>query len=135
MINVLTASGYIGKDAYTKTTQSGKTIYMFSLPITSGYGDHKKTTWATCKMFGRFGEAMYPHLKKGKLVTVSGEVELNEWENQNGKQSMLVISVNQLMMGKDSQPQQQRPQEPAHQSAHSHGVLAGQEDFDDDIPF
>lgn len=149
-INKLIFTGHVGKDAFTRTTGSGKTIVNFTAPCTSGYGDHKKTTWITCKILGKYGEKMLPHIKKGTPVTVIGEFSLDEWTNDNGEQKLPVVIVESVVLGKSSDaPQQAAPQAQAHgyqqQQAPAQQAPQGQappqapehgfDDFNDALPF
>ncbi|HCT5326471.1 TPA: single-stranded DNA-binding protein [Morganella morganii] len=99
-INVITVSSNIGKDCEQRWTPAGKAVASFSLPVKQGYGEHEKTSWVICKMFGVKAEKLPEHLKKGTKVTVIGEFVMEEWTDQNGsKRSAPVIIVNQLDFG------------------------------------
>lgn len=133
-INVITASGNLGKDCEQRWTPAGKAVASFSLPVKQGYGEHEKTSWVICKMFGAKAEKLPEHLKKGMKVTVTGEFVMEEWTDRDGnKRSTPVIIVNQLdfggsQAGSHNLPQQQRTQQPLMQNDPPM-------DFDDDIPF
>lgn len=125
-------TGNIGKDAATKTTPNGKTICDFSVAVSSGFGDNKKTTWVSCVLFGKRAESQLPqYLVKGQQVAVSGEATLEQWDKQDGsKGSAMRVAVNSVdLVGE--RKQQAAPQAPQ-QAAPSGGGLS---DFDDDIPF
>ncbi|EQB7287989.1 single-stranded DNA-binding protein [Morganella morganii] len=133
-INVITGSGNLGKDCEQRWTPAGKAVASFSLPVRQGYGEHEKTSWVICKMFGAKAEKLPEHLKKGMKVTVTGEFVMEEWTDREGnKRSTPVIIVNQLDFGgnqavSQNLPQQQRTQQPPVQNEPPM-------DFDDDIPF
>ncbi|HDU8497278.1 TPA: single-stranded DNA-binding protein [Morganella morganii subsp. morganii] len=133
-INVITVSGNLGKDCEQRWTPAGKAVASFSLPVKQGYGEHEKTSWVICKMFGAKAEKLPEHLKKGMKVTVTGEFVIEEWTDREGnKRSTPVIIVNQLDFGgnqavSQNLPQQQRTQQPPVQNEPPM-------DFDDDIPF
>ncbi|MGJ7177104.1 single-stranded DNA-binding protein [Morganella morganii] len=133
-INVITVSGNLGKDCEQRWTPAGKVVASFSLPVKQGYGEHEKTSWVICKMFGAKAEKLPEHLKKGMKVTVTGEFVMEEWTDRDGdKRSTPVIIVNQLdfggnQSGSQNLPQQQRTQQPPAQNEPPM-------DFDDDIPF
>lgn len=121
-INLIVASGNIGKDAEQRRTPAGKAIAAFSLPVKQGYGEHEKTSWVTCKMFGAKAEKLPQYLVKGTKVTVTGEFVLEEWEDRQGsKRQTAVIIVNDIDFSGQSKHQPQ----PAQQ----------QPDFDPDVPF
>lgn len=133
-INVITVSGNLGKDCEQRWTPAGKAVASFSLPVKQGYGEHEKTSWVICKMFGAKAEKLPEHLKKGMKVTITGEFVMEEWTDRDGnKRSIPVIIVNQLdfggsQAGSQNLPQQQRTQRPPAQNEPPM-------DFDDDIPF
>ncbi|HCR3555328.1 TPA: single-stranded DNA-binding protein [Morganella morganii] len=133
-VNVITVSGNLGKDCEQRWTPAGKAVASFSLPVKQGYGEHEKTSWVICKMFGAKAEKLPGHLKKGMKVTVTGEFVMEEWTDREGnKRSTPVIIVNQLDFGgnqavSQNLPQQQRTQRPPVQNEPPM-------DFDDDIPF
>lgn len=116
-------TGNLGKDAEVKYLSSGSAVCEFSVAVKSGYGDREKTNWVRCAMFGKKAEGQLPqYLLKGTQVAVSGELELQEWEGQNGKGAALSVNVQNidLIGGKqDAQPQQpcaQQPQAPQQQA-------------------
>ena len=126
-MNLLIATGNIGKDAEQKYTAGGDSIVTFSLPVKSGYGDKAKTAWVRCSMFGKRGESVLPYLKKGAMVGVSGEFGMNEWTNkENQKVSTPECRVNDLTLlgGK--------PQGESAPAKAQGGAFA---DMDSDIPF
>ena len=141
-MNLLIATGNIGKDAEQRFTQGGDSIVTFSLPVKSGFGDKAKTSWVRCSMFGKRGESVLPYLLKGSLVGVSGEFSMNEWENREGqKVSTPECRVAELtLLGKPksqddgySQPAQRREPAPQRNVQGAHGGAFS--DMDDDIPF
>lgn len=133
-VNVITVSGNLGKDCEQRWTPAGKAVASFSLPVRQGYGEHEKTSWVICKMFGAKAEKLPEHLKKGMKVTITGEFVMEEWTDRDGnKRSTPVIIVNQLDFGgnqavSQNLPQEQRTQQPPVQNEPPM-------DFDDDIPF
>lgn len=128
-MNLFICSGYIAKDCEVRVTPNGKSIANFSLPVRSGYGDHEKTTWVDCKLFGKRAEGKLPGmLTKGTKVTVSGELTNRQYDKQDGSKGYsLELAINDLELmskGSSNEPQQQNAT-PDHQGG----------DFDDDIPF
>ena len=133
-INVITVSGNLGKDCEQRWTPAGKAVASFSLPVRQGYGEHEKTSWVICKMFGAKAEKLPEHLKKGTKVTVTGEFVMEEWTDQNGsKRSAPVIIVNQLDFG-GNQAGGQKPQTQT-QTQQAPAQNESPMDFDYDVPF
>lgn len=121
-INVICASGNIGKDAEQRWTPNQKCIASFSLPVRQGYGDREKTSWVKCMLFGAKAEKLPQYLTKGTKVTVTGEFVMEEWTDQNGgKRSQPVIIVMDVDFG--SSGNKQAPQQQS------------EPDFDSTIPF
>lgn len=148
-INTFTASGNIGRDCELRVTPNGKNIAMFPLPVKQGYGEHEKTSWVNCKLFGNAAEKLTPYLTKGARVTVSGEFVLEKWTGQDGaERSAPVIIVRDVDFGGNSssngqatsQGQQSNQPQQRSQSSSNHQANQAQYneppmDFDDDIPF
>ncbi|MGL9736032.1 MAG: single-stranded DNA-binding protein [Symbiopectobacterium sp.] len=141
-INVIVASGNIGKDAEQRWTPNGKCIASFSLPVKQGYGEHEKTSWVQCRLSGPKAEKLPQYLTKGTKVTVTGEFVLDEWTDQQGnKRTAPVIVVNDIDFGASSQQSNQRQQPSGNgrqQQAQQQTPQQNNEpsmDFEEDIPF
>ena len=153
-INVFTASGRCGQAMEVKYTSGGKAIGQFSLPVETGYGDSKKTSWVTCKMFGERAEKLAQYITKVAAVTVTGAFQLDEWEKDGVKHSRPCILVNDIQLPpqqqggqqgqqyqqapQGQQPQrQQAPQNNGYQQARSQPMQQQQQEpqFDDDLPW
>jgi single-stranded DNA-binding protein len=48
------------------------------IPVDSGFGERKITTWWTAKIFGKRGEAALANLAKGDWVCVSGQASVRD---------------------------------------------------------
>lgn len=93
-MQVITITGNLGKDAETRTTQGGDTVCSFSVASKQGFGDKASTNWFRCSVWGKRGQSLGPHLLKGVNVTVSGELELSEYEGK----TQLNIRVNDVAL-------------------------------------
>ncbi len=145
-INLFIASGRLGRDMEVRTTQNGKQIGSFSLPVESGWGENKKTSWVNCKMFGDRAGKLAPYLTKGSLVTVQGKFVMEEWEKDGVKNQMACIMIDDVQLpakqdggnqqqswGQPNQPQQQaapqqpqyQPQQPAPQQPNQYAQASG----------
>lgn len=142
-MNIWNFTGNLGKDSEVKYQKSGDAICTFSVAVSSGYGDNKKTTWANCALFGKQAASSLPqYLTQGTSVAVSGEVTLDEWQGQDGtKQKTLKVNVLKIdLIGSSNgkqQPANNQQRQPAasSQGAAPHAPPAGFNDFDDDINF
>lgn len=127
-MNVFTFTGNLGKDC-RQGNVSNTNVTNFSVAVTSGYGDRKKTDWVECAYWGKGGEAVAPYLIKGQQVAVSGELSMKPAEGQY--EAKMVVRVNTLsLVGGKPQVQQSQQQAPQQQSQ-----APADDDFDDDIPF
>ncbi|MEQ1977472.1 single-stranded DNA-binding protein [Xenorhabdus sp. SGI240] len=134
-INTIIVSGNLGKDCEQRWTPAGKPIASFSLPVKQGYGEHAKTSWVICKMFGAKAEKLPQYLPKGTKVMVTGEFVMEEWTAQDGtKRSAAVIIVEKLDFGGNGQGSQQQSQFWG-QPLPPQTVQEPPMDFDDDVPF
>ena len=154
-INLFVAGGNIGRDCEVRVTPAGKHIATFPLPVKQGYGEHEKTSWVQCKLFGGQAEKLPNYLLKGVKVVVQGEFVLEEWEGKDGQKrqtptvivnSLEFMSQNQSSTGQTNQPalrapapqqggyNQRQTAAPA-QSQMTGGPMEPPIDFDDDLPF
>ncbi|EUC96465.1 single-stranded DNA-binding protein, partial [Providencia alcalifaciens] len=115
-INLFIVTAHLGKDCEQRWTPNGKAVASFSLPVKQGYGEHEKTSWVICKMFGVKAEKLPQYLTKGTKVTVTGEFVMEEWTTQNReKKSVPVIIVDKIEFGNNQAGSQQPARQP-HQS-------------------
>ena len=101
-------SGGIGKDAVTRTTQQGDKVTSFSVGVSEGFGDAKRTMWFDVSFWGSRGEKLAQHLTKGTRVSVAGDLSTREHE---GKTYLAVRASEVTLMGggqRDDAPREQR---------------------------
>ena len=139
-MNIWNFTGNLGKDSEVKYLPSGEAICTFSVAVSSGYGNKKKTTWANCALFGKQASSTLPtYLTKGTSVAVSGEVTLDEWQGQDGStQKTLKVTVVKIDLigssqGKNAPHNSGKTTTPNHQS--SAQQPAGFDEWDEQIPF
>lgn len=137
MSNILAFAGNLGGDAEVRYTPNGSAVLQFSVAMSSGYGDKKKTDWVRVSMWGKVAESsLKDFLKKGTAVFVSGECSINVYQGNDGlmKASLNMNAHAVDLVGKkqeSSAPQtaQQATAPPAQQGDNSAPP------YDDDIPF
>lgn len=149
-----TACGNLGRDAETREA-GGTTVCNFSVGCHLSFRKKDGTTverteWVRCTLWGRFAEAMAPHLKKGIGVLVSGEPSTREYEDRDGiKRTSTDLQVDKLvLLGSPKQGEQRRDEQPRGYGAPSgrrqeqderrpadEYQMPGQDDGGDDIPF
>ena len=74
----------LARDPEVKTSAKGTTVCRLTLPVDSGWGENKSTTWWTATLFGKRGEAAAQYLKKGSWVAVSGSAEVRTYSKKDG---------------------------------------------------
>lgn len=120
-------SGGIGKDAETRTTQGGDKVTGFSVAVSEGFGDNKRTIWFDVSLWGARGEKLAQHLTKGSRVSVSGDLSTRE---NNGKTYLTVRASEVTLMGGGEKREGQSPDRS--QRAPAGGSY---DDMSDSIPF
>jgi single-strand DNA-binding protein len=130
MLNVLNATGNLGSDAEVRFTKDGAPVANFSFPLSSGYGDRKKTSWVRCSIIGKRAETLAPMLLKGTLVAITAEIFLNEYSSKDGtiKSNLEALVSNVALLGKrdDSRGSSNTPKKEVTESF---------DDIESDIPF
>ena len=82
----MTITARLARDPETRTTNKGTTVCKLTLPVDTGWGDNKRTTWWTVSLFGKRAETAGAHLGKGQWVAVSGKPEVRTYEKKDGTQ-------------------------------------------------
>lgn len=126
----VTLVGHLGADPATKHLPSGDVVCQFSLATTRKRKDEALTTWWRCAMWGKRGEVIARHLRKGDPILVTGEPHLRPWTDQSGAQrASLDVEVRDFSFigGKGEVP---RDTTPAREARWDEAGVA-----DDDIPF
>ena len=82
----MTITARLARDPETRTTNKGTSVCKLTLPVDTGWGDNKRTTWWTVSLFGKRAETAGAHLGKGQWVSVSGKPEVRTYEKKDGTQ-------------------------------------------------
>lgn len=120
-------AGRVGKDAQLRRTQNGDAVLSFTVAVDDGFGESKRTMWFDCSLWGKRGQTLEAMLKKGKEVTVSGDLSTREHEGK----TYLTVRVNDVTLqggnAGEKPARSQRDEQPRG------GSLPA--DLDDSIPF
>jgi single-strand DNA-binding protein len=77
----------------------------FSIPVSKG--KDKPTTWVRVTVWGKTAEYVAQYIRKGSLVSVSGSIELREFESAKGKGTSLEMNASSVTSFRtDSTPAQ-----------------------------
>ena len=119
MSNTMTIKGRAGSDASLRFTPNGKAVADFSVADTprrkneqtGQFEDAGPTLWQRVQVWGPEAEKAAEEVRKGSLVSVSGRVKADEWQDkQTGetrKSTTLVADVVYVHPPKEQQGQQQ----------------------------
>jgi len=95
-VKTITIAGGITRDAVNRTTQDGDNVTSFSVAVSEGFGDKKRSLYFDCAMWGKRGYALSQYLTKGSRVAVSGELSTRE---HDGKTYLTVRASEVTLMG------------------------------------
>lgn len=84
--------GNCGQDAEVRETEKGTKIASVSVALNSGWGDKKRTHWVKAKAFGKLAESL-GKLKKGQRVLVSGDFDVEEWNDKQGQKRVQTVCL------------------------------------------
>lgn len=79
-----TLVGRLARDPESRTSNRGTTIVKLTIPVDTGWGENKTTTWWTAAVFGRQAERAAQYLSKGSWVCVSGNASVRSYEKRDG---------------------------------------------------
>lgn len=92
-MNSVNLTGRLAKDMEVKPTKNDKQMLKYSVAVTIGWGDNKKTLWVNCMQFFGFSEKYLG--KKGDLIGITGELDF--WEAGTEKKvQMIYCTVNRF---------------------------------------
>jgi single-strand DNA-binding protein len=93
----ITIMGYLGKDPESFTYGADKkTAAKFSVAVSTGKSDDKKTDWFNCTVFGNQAKNAMDYLQKGKSVVVFGRLTLRAYESNGKSGSSLDVNVDDI---------------------------------------
>ncbi len=77
-------AGNLGTDPEMRSTQNGVNVANFSVAVSRGWGENKKTEWYNVVAWKTLAETAEKYLKKGSKVLVEGEMETRSWDKDDG---------------------------------------------------
>jgi single-strand DNA-binding protein len=146
-MNQGTFAGRLGRDADLRQGDTpAKSVANFSVAVDVGWGDKKRTLWIACAVWGERAEKLAQYLTKGTSVTVSGDVDLRQYEKRDKTAGAeLTLNVQRLTLQGGGQGGSQGSKESRDGEGTSQPSSSRQEtktpavkdggEFDDDIPF
>ena len=93
-MNKVVLIGRLTADAEVKTTQQGKYLVKFRLAVSRDF-DKEKTDFFSITYFVN-KETFGSFLKKGRLISLAGRIEINEVESDGVRKSYTNIIANEI---------------------------------------
>lgn len=98
-------TGRLVRDPETRSTNAGMSICNFTVAVDSNRppknGEKGKASFFRVVVFGKRGEVCQQYLLKGQEVSVSGDIELDTYEAQDGKaHANMQITADHVHFGK-----------------------------------
>jgi single-strand DNA-binding protein len=108
-VNVIVLSGRLGRQPEIRNTQSGKSVAKLNLAVDRGFGDKRRTIWVDVEVWDKTAEAVARMATSGSRVTISGELDIDEWNDKNSgeKRSTFKVIANRVDIidfAEDKQP-------------------------------
>ena len=99
MTNIAILRGRLTKDPEVRTTGNGKKVCNFSIANDTGYKDaegNSKTIFMDVTVWGSLAEICEKHLSKGRMVLVTGALDVNNWEKDGVKHRSTYIRASEV---------------------------------------
>jgi single-strand DNA-binding protein len=102
ILNHVYLSGYVTRDAESRSVGAGSRLCSFSIGATRSYqqaGEWKKeTSFIDVKAWNEVAERMCTQLRKGAEVTVQGRLQQESWEADGARRSRLVVVADRIQV-------------------------------------
>jgi len=141
-VNKVILVGNLGKDPEIRYMPNGNAVANLTLATTESWKDkqtgdqQEKTEWHRVVMFRRLAEIAGEYLKKGSQIYIEGKLQTRKWQDNSGNDrytTEIVASEMQMLGGRGGGGSAGFPADSA--PANQVPATAGDEVFDDDIPF
>ena len=96
-MNLIILSGRTTRDVETKEIGNGRKVANFTLAVDRRTSDGKATDFFDCKAWGKTAEILAKYAPKGKLISVTGELQTRSYEDREGnKRKVYEVSVEKV---------------------------------------
>tara|TARA_A100001201_G_scaffold26612_2_gene29380 strand:+ start:769 stop:1122 length:354 start_codon:yes stop_codon:yes gene_type:complete len=97
-VNFWVGCGRLTRDAEASVTKKGTSMSKFRLAVNDRRNDD--TLFLNVLCFGKMAESLNEHLTKGRLVSVTGKVKVDEYEDKNGAmRNSVCIMADDISLG------------------------------------
>lgn len=96
-VNIVVESGRLTADPVVKYLQSGTAVCNFSLA--NNYSVKRNEKWEqvanffNCVVFGKQAENLEKYCKKGKALTITGELRQDRWDDSQTGQKRTAVKI------------------------------------------
>ena len=158
MLNNINLMGRLTKDPECRTTPNGVSVATWYLAVDRDYkmqDGTRPTDFFNCIAWKGTADLARQYLKKGRLITVTGRMEMRDYQDKNGNQRRVYeVNVQGFYFGDSAKPQQSQqqtpqqgfqgqqsyaaPQQPAqkqYQQQDAFSNMGTQVPFDEEVPF
>ena len=98
--NCWNGAGRLTKDADFSETKKGTPMSKFRLAVNDRRNDD--TLFVNVLCFGKMAENLNPMLLKGRLVSITGKLKIDDYEDENQqKKSSVCIMADEISLGPD----------------------------------
>jgi single-strand DNA-binding protein len=77
--------GRLTRDPVTKSVGPDKVVTHFGLAVNRRWGDTEEVMFIEVGYWGKTGETIAKHFKKGKEILVEGHIKMSTWEDKDTK--------------------------------------------------
>ena len=97
-MNKVDLIGRVTDNIEVKKTPTNKSVIKFTLAVSKGYGDKKRTNFIKCQAWENIADTMASYVLKGDMVGISGEIINNDYESNGVKQYSYLVNVNEMFL-------------------------------------
>jgi single-strand DNA-binding protein len=98
--NCWNGAGRLTKDAEITETRKGTSMSKFRLAVNDRRNDD--TLFINVLCFGKMAESLNPMLCKGRLVSITGKLKIDDYEDENqNKRNSVCIMADEISLGPD----------------------------------
>lgn len=107
MLNTITIMGRLTRDPELRRTGTGTAVASFTVAVDRDYtqqGQEKETDFIDCVAWRNTGEFVAKHFTKGRMIVVSGRLQIRAWTDKDGNKRRAAEVVADNVYFGDSKP-------------------------------
>lgn len=128
MLNHIDLMGRLTRDPELRYTQTNTPVATFRLAVDRDKSKEKKTDFIEIVAWRNTAEFVGKYIKKGRLVVVSGSLQMREWQDKEGNKRITAEVICDSVYPADSKEREEKTAEVKERFAEI-------EDEDSELPF